>query len=837
MKIIFKHIVKNMYEKKLRTCIMLLTILLSTMVLFIGLSLNDIINHTYTTMTKGLYGDGNILITKETDQAHPLFATNDIETDSVDVKEQINIIQAGGESTFNDQDVKVSLIGLDVNKASHMNMIHPINTSSDFQLEENEAIISSRTASNYDLDIGDPVTIDVNNHTYTYSVAAISKTSGLYYSETEDMLLVVKTEHVQDIYETDHLVSQVLLKVNSEEIDNVTEILANKNSNFSVKPTSKLDTAKRDEETFQTAVVLAIVIIVMISAYVIFSLSKVIIQERMPNLGTFRSVGASKKMVNRMLRMEFLFYGIIGAVIGMILAMVLLPVAADSFNDYKEFGVKTIVTYNPVYFTIAFLFGALFPVIGGMVHMYRTRKVTLKELILQTPHTIQGKSKKNLFIGLLLAIVSFGLHLFNKQEGLLLAIGSVFILFIAIVLIMPTLLNGISTLTHTTLTNIHRGEIKLGIKNVANNKIVSNNVGMIIVVFLLLLMIGNTSAGIDQYIKHTVKRDFDVIMEESEMDFTTYEDIQMIDGVSDSSMQHISQTTYTIQGNQDTFIVYGVEDIDTFDQFHSGATFLLDAKKNFNQNENGIILDAYQAKRYDLSVGDQISLQPLDKDEQPLQDKEVIVEIVGTMEAASLTTNRDIILMPLPYYTSHFVDIFNQIEVKTEKSNQANIVKKNIENHYSNADLTVQTFDELLGAQKETVDTLIRGVLLIILLGLIIGLLGISNNLLVSFNERKKEYAVLYSVCMSRRQIIKMLVYEACMTFVSVLIIGLLAGFVMNIFWSRLLYAVGLRIQFSFNYELYFILSGAVLLLLMLSTYTVIRKVTRLNVLSELRYE
>src|SRR5699024_8653037 len=242
-------------------------------------------------------------------------------------------------------------------------------------------------------------------------------------------------------------------QVNSEELDNVTEVLADKNASFSVQPTSKLDTVKRDEETFQTAVVLAIVIIVMISAYVIFSLSKVIIQERMPNVGTFRSVGASKKMVNRMLRLEFLFYGIIGAVIGMILAMVLLPIAADSFNDYKTFGVKTIVTYNPIYFTIAFIFGAVFPVVGGMVHMYRTRKVTLKELILQTPHTVQKRSKKGLIIGLLLSIISLGLHLFNNQESLLLAIGAVFILFIAIVLLLPTILNGISTITNSIFTN------------------------------------------------------------------------------------------------------------------------------------------------------------------------------------------------------------------------------------------------------------------------------------------------------------------------------------------------------------------------------------------------
>jgi len=53
MKIIFKHVIKNIYEKNLMTSIILLTILLSTMVLFIGLSLNDILNQSYAVMVKG----------------------------------------------------------------------------------------------------------------------------------------------------------------------------------------------------------------------------------------------------------------------------------------------------------------------------------------------------------------------------------------------------------------------------------------------------------------------------------------------------------------------------------------------------------------------------------------------------------------------------------------------------------------------------------------------------------------------------------------------------------------------------------------------------------------
>lgn len=253
---------------------------------------------------------------------------------------------------------------------------------------------------------------------------------------------------------------------------------------------------------------------------------------------------------------------------------------------------------------------------------------------------------------------------------------------------------------------------------------------------------------------------------------------------------------------------------------------------------NGVIIDSYQADRYDLEVGDTISLEPLDQDFQPFSEGEVWeVEMVGTMDAASLTSNRDIAIISFDYFEKHFHGTFNQIEIKVSEGNDANTVKTNIENHYLHLDIQVETFTDLIESQKVTVDTLIQGILVIVLLGLVIGLLGITNNLFVSFIERKKEYAVLYAVCMSRTQLMKMLVYEMIMTFISVIIIGLLGGLGMNAVWKRLLYAAGLRLDFDFNYELFFLLGGAVFILLALSSFFIIRRVARLHVLHELRYE
>ncbi len=71
MKSVIKHIVINLFEKKFRTFIVLLTVCLSTLVVFIGLSLNGIIKDTYASMLKGAYGDTNIIMSKSSD--NPLY--------------------------------------------------------------------------------------------------------------------------------------------------------------------------------------------------------------------------------------------------------------------------------------------------------------------------------------------------------------------------------------------------------------------------------------------------------------------------------------------------------------------------------------------------------------------------------------------------------------------------------------------------------------------------------------------------------------------------------------------------------------------------------------------
>jgi len=595
----------------------------------------------------------------------------------------------------------------------------------------------------------------------------------------------------------------------------------------------------RDEETFTTTMMLAIVIIVMISAYIISSITKLITIERMPVVGTFRSIGASKSMINRILVLEFLFYGTIGAVLGIIFGVLLLPFVADFFNEYKEFGVETKVSYSAFYMVIAFLFGVFFPPLISFLQIIKVNKRPLKEIILNTPHTAPTRSTLSVIIGVLLIFATFTLYYLNQADDLVMSFLSILFLFVSIVLLMPVFLSLISKLFSAIFAQSSKGEVLLGIKNIGNNKIVANNSNMIIVVFILLMMMGMITTGLDQYLNKSLIKDYDVVISEFQDNEINYEKISDMNGISDMYMQYISIAQSNINEQVDSFGVLGVDDINSFDSFYSGIIFIGDAKEQLSSTPNGVILDEYQKERYGLNVGDTIKLMPLDSQLQPLNGENTYLDVVvaGFMDSSGLSLNRMTVLVNLSYFDNHFEGTFNQLNLKIDEGVSAGEVKNYISNKYADSQITIMTFDELIDSQLNTINTLLSGITIIILLGLLIGLLGISNNLQVSFIQRKREYAVLYSVCMSKGQLIKVLLIEMLMTFFSVVVIGLLGSLVMNKAMTKLLYAIGLRIDYQFNIQLFVILCVVVLLLLMLSTMPIIRKIYRMGIVQSLRFE
>jgi ABC-type lipoprotein release transport system permease subunit len=824
-------------EKKLRTVIVILTILLATAIIFIGLSLNKILNDTYLTMLKGAYGNSDIVIAKDSDEDDPFYASSDVDTNDIDVKQRSDMIEAIGNSQLNGVSVKVTLTGMDVDEALQMGLIAPIKTADDFKLEKDQIIISQKTATDYGLDIGDAVDLVVNDQSYHVTVGSISESNGIYYSEIDRVLFLASPDLVNKMYGTKQKFTSSLLTVNGEKIDQTVDQLTSDNKHFTIQKPGNEISDDRDEETFAIAMTAAITIIVLISAYVILSLAKIIVSERMPFVGTFRSLGTSKWTMNGLLGAEFLVYGMIGAVLGIIAAFILLPWIADLFNEYKEYGLKTTISYSPIYAGIALTFGMLFPVCVGMIHIVSMNRKPLKEIILNTTQIKQKKSKITMLLGAVFLIIAFILYAINTMDQLLYGALSVICLIIAMVLLVPTFLSVIGKVLHGLFNNTSNGEMMLGIKNIGNNKIVANNCSMIVIVLILLMMVGMTTKGLDDYISDAIKKDFDISINHLDKEPSYYDDAKQVEGVTDYREDYIDIANFHPKGDTEQFSLLGVADFAAFAKQTSGITFMDDAISEIEKYPDGVLIDAYQAKRYAVDIGDTIQLQKIDTQGKKSNEKNLNVVVAGFIDSYGNGPGRNTALLHLHYFKEHFTGAYNQIRMKVSPGHDVEQVKKEISQLFMDTDATVTTFDDTLAGQKATIDTLISGITIIILMGMVIGILGITNNLIVSFLQRKKEYAVLYSVCMSKWQLIKMQIYELLATFIAVLITGFIGGLLMNMFLKRLLYAIELRVELGFDFGLYGMLSVVTFVILALSATVTVRKMMKMDMLKALRYE
>src|SRR5690625_7260713 len=98
-------------------------------------------------------------------------------------------------------------------------------------------------------------------------------------------------------------------------------------------------------------------------------------------------------------------------------------------------------------------------------------------------------------------------------------------------------------------------------------------------------------------------------------------------------------------------------------------------------------------------------MDALDKENRSLHDGDLLeMEVAGTMDSVSLSSNKDIVITSFDYLQDQFVGMFNQIEVNTNDRVRADVVKNSIKHHYLDSEMTVQTFAELIDSQKASIN-------------------------------------------------------------------------------------------------------------------------------------
>ena len=106
--------------------------------------------------------------------------------------------------------------------------------------------------------------------------------------------------------------------LNNEKVDDVKKYIQDNNDKKEYMLEKLVDEEKIREDNYYTQFILLVIMIMatIMIFFVVNTLNKMIVMERMPVIGTFRSVGASKFKMNMLLVLENSIYGLLGGSVG-----------------------------------------------------------------------------------------------------------------------------------------------------------------------------------------------------------------------------------------------------------------------------------------------------------------------------------------------------------------------------------------------------------------------------------------------------------------------------------------------------------------------------------------
>jgi putative ABC transport system permease protein len=144
-----------------------------------------------------------------------------------------------------------------------------------------------------------------------------------------------------------------------------------------------------------------------------------------------------------------------------------------------------------------------------------------------------------------------------------------------------------------------------------------------------------------------------------------------------------------------------------------------------------------------------------------------------------------------------------------------------------------KTNSEFIDSQAAQIDQVLMLIYALLAMAIIVSLFGIVNTLVLSISERTRELGLLRAIGMSRRQVRRMIRYEAIITAQIGAVIGLVLGIVLSVLVTRAIDDFQLSIPIG---TLIFLLIAAAVAGVFAAILPA-RRASRLNVLESLAYE
>jgi len=730
------------------------------------------------------------------------------------------------------EQIDVKLTGFDWSELQQMNPVQTIEEKELLPFTGRKLVISQQTAREYDLEVGASLELALAGSRQQFIIAGIAKPEGIFSPRPGSGftgLLPLGT--LAGLTGNRGLVSRIYVKsAPGVSLEDLQDKLAAEYNRFVVEETITKAEVEEMLGNITVPFFFILILVVFISIFIIYTSFKVITTERLPVIGTFRSIGATQRATDLILLGESVLYGFLGGLFGCGLGLGILYVMKEvmAYNPWMEMSMDAELAFSLPQLLGAFFGGILLAVLSSLVPIWRTAKISIKDIILDLVDTRADEKVWKLAVGLLLTAGALIIpRLVSGDKVMIIGGVGLFLFPLGIVMLVPWLSEFFITGLEKIYPVLFGNEGLLAAKNLRKNKSIFNSIALLAVGIGSILMISilSHSVGIEVVDVYS-KENYEIMFRSGRADRTTEQRLRAIPGVK-STYGHYEKSGVELANREEKIgLVRGIE----ADQFfnYKEPELMGDKDEILNRFSEGrtIILNKVLGQRFAVQVEDTIQLET----ERGSRD----YRVVGFTN--TLWRNGNMAYAPARYWKQDMnLNYFTQISIKTYQA--AEPVKERIESRFSRENIWTNTVAELEARNRQSNRQLFILLQGFSVLALLIGIFGVFNNFMVNFLTRKRELAVFRSIGMDKWQLGKMVCLEALSGGVIGGVIGLLAGRLLMVILSMLLEALNMPIPLHYSLTIFGISFLGGILVSLVAILRPAFKAAGLNIVEEIKYE
>ncbi|WP_210089434.1 ABC transporter permease [Paenibacillus turicensis] len=817
----------NVKERKTRTAVMLLSILLSTTLLFVSFSISTSYESAQRKMAQGMAGSATISVTAPKDRNSNLDTKEIPYLPSIGAKVQI----LESSSLYHEKGYyeTVDLIAAELSELNQINKPRLLDGGEIDNFTGNKIVLPDRFTSKYGIKQGDSITLQIGRSGVQFEVAQIAAYDTVFLRHTRGATGLVPVSTLSNLLGQRGGNSKILIKPAQDITTNdlVNELkLSLSDKNYSV---SKIvNEAKIMSDARQKSIPFFLISFfsLTISVFIIYSSYKVITLDRLPVIGTFRSIGATQKVVTRILLLESLLYGVMGGLIGIPLGVFMLKLILQGMGHSLSQGIEIPVVISPYSILISFAVAIIVSLLSAWIPVRRASRLPIKEVVLGTIQETTISRRFIYGIGFVLFVLSILLPRLAPKNMLYVAGGFSLLGFIAgTILIIPPVTNLVARGLERLYGIIFRNEGRLAARNMRDNKSISQNITLLFISISAVIAISVVGSFVTTYISDVFNGAELQGFADGQMEQQFVEQVEKMEGIN--KVLPLFVLNNEVKGDDISFSRLEATDslasyTSMFAIHYSAGSMQEKEIANFATQRSILLSEASMDKR-GISVGDTLTLSKGDITKSYV--------VVGSFKSRATDTEA---VIPSSYAVSDFGKKKYGLLAYTAADPDAIMIQ--IRNLFGDTTNWSRTIEEFNTDALSTVGAFLQPMHSMTYFILLLAAVGIINNLLINYMQKRRAIAMYKSVGLSDRQNMRMTLIEG---FSSGLIGTVIAILVSYLEIQTIFLVAGPKISMEpkLDATIFLMAGGMGILITLLGSIVPIFKSRQMKLVEEIKFE